>query len=147
MPRDRNAEGRPENARPRDALGRPLPRDATGVPPVELPAEPTPEGSLAQARALLAEGRPFQAHEVYEHMWHHAPPDDRDLWQALAQIAVALTHNARGNPRGARGLVRRARIHLLAAGETDVPDLDVPALLEWTERVPEADSPPPTLLP
>src|SRR5215470_15620948 len=71
--RDRDAAGRPRNARPRDEFGRPLPRDASG----ELP-----------------------------------PPDERDLAQGLAQVAVGLTHAQRGNARGAAALLRRGGLRV-----------------------------------
>jgi predicted metal-dependent hydrolase len=56
---------------------------------------------------LLAEGRPFHAHEVFEAAWKSGPEAERDLWQGLAQIAVGLTHARRGNTRGAVALLRR----------------------------------------
>jgi hypothetical protein len=56
---------------------------------------------------LLAEGRPFHAHEVFEAAWKTGPEAERDLWQGLAQIAVGLTHARRGNVRGAVALLRR----------------------------------------
>jgi hypothetical protein len=59
------------------------------------------------AGQLLQEGRPFHAHEVFEASWKSAPPDERDLWRGLAQIAVGLTHARRGNARGAVALLRR----------------------------------------
>ena len=59
------------------------------------------------ADELLGAGRPFHAHEVLEASWKSAPPDERDLWQGLAQIAVGLTHAHRGNARGAVTLLRR----------------------------------------
>jgi hypothetical protein len=59
------------------------------------------------ADELLRAGRPFHAHEVLEASWKSAPPDERDLWQGLAQIAVGLTHAHRGNARGAVTLLRR----------------------------------------
>jgi hypothetical protein len=61
----------------------------------------------------LDAGRPFHAHEVFEMRWRQAPEADRAAWQALAQWAAALTHEARGNPVGARRLAQRA-IDLLA---------------------------------
>src|SRR5205085_3223791 len=51
--------------------------------------------------------RPFHAHEVLEASWKSAPARERDLWQGLAQIAVGLTHAARGNAVGAAALLRR----------------------------------------
>jgi hypothetical protein len=104
--RDRDAVGRARNARPRDALGRPLPRDAAGEPPASDTALP-PAEALAEAQRLLDAGRPFHAHEVLEAAWKAAPDAERDLWQGLAQIAVGLTHALRGNARGAAALLLR----------------------------------------
>ena len=50
---------------------------------------------------LLAEGRPFHAHEVFEAAWKSTPAPEREFWRGLAQIAVGLTHARRGNARGA----------------------------------------------
>lgn len=104
--RDRDDAGRARSARPRDALGRPLPRDAQGEPPAADQLLP-PAMALAEAQRLLDAGRPFHAHEVLEAAWKAAPDADRDLWQGLAQIAVGLTHALRGNARGAAALLRR----------------------------------------
>jgi hypothetical protein len=104
--RDRDEEGRPRQARPRDALGRPLPYGAEGVEPVS--EEPLPPFETVQkAMDLLREGRPFSAHEVFEARWKDAPDEERDLWQGMAQICVGLTHVARGNTVGASRLVER----------------------------------------
>jgi hypothetical protein len=105
--RDRDQAGRPRNARPRDALGRPLPRDARGEPRVPDDLVLAPADALALAQRLIDEGRPFQAHEVLEASWKSAPAGERDLWQGLAQVAVGLTHAQRGNARGAAALLRR----------------------------------------
>ena len=106
MIRDRDAAGRPRQARPRDALGRPLPYGATGVEPVS--EEPLPPlESVELARSLVAEGRPFAAHEVLEARWKAGPDEERDLWQGLAQICVGLTHTARGNTVGGARLLER----------------------------------------
>lgn len=117
--RDRDSEGRARNARPRDAYGRPLPRDAdAGVPTVSdeqaaaLAADP--ERALAEAQRLLDADRPFHAHEVLEAVWKSAPDEERDLWRGLAQVAVGLTHVRRGNPTGAEALLTRAADRLSA---------------------------------
>ena len=106
MTRDRDASGRPRNARPRDELGRPLARDATDVggedPPALLPLP-----ALREAQRLLDAGRPFTAHEVLEAVWKATSGPERALWRGLAQLAVGLTHRARGNDDGARALLRR----------------------------------------
>lgn len=70
--------------------------------------EGPPGALLAAAQRLLAEGRPFQAHEVLEAGWKRAPESERPLWRALAQLAVGVTHSLRGNPRGAKALYVRA---------------------------------------
>jgi uncharacterized membrane-anchored protein len=110
--RDRNAAGRPRNARPRDELGRPLPRDAVGEVP--LPDEPAlaPDTALDLAQQLIDSGRAFRAHEVLEASWKASPPGERDLWQGLAQVAVGLTHAQRGNARGAVALLRRGGLRV-----------------------------------
>lgn len=106
--RDRDAAGRPRNARPRDGLGRPLPRSAgAGTERVPDDLEIGPAETAALAGTMLAEGRPFHAHEVFEAAWKTGPPDERDLWQGLAQLAVGITHARRGNSRGAVTLLRR----------------------------------------
>ncbi|SFB70827.1 hypothetical protein SAMN04487968_10164 [Nocardioides terrae] len=111
--RDRDRAGRPRQARPRDALGRPLPYGAEGVEPVS--EEPLPPlETVAEARRLLAEGRPFSAHEVLEARWKDCPDAERPLWQGLAQLCVGLTHAERGNLVGARRLVERGAAHLEA---------------------------------
>jgi hypothetical protein len=107
VPRDRDAAGRARNARPRDALGRPLPHGAAGDERIPDDLMLPPGQALELAQQLLDEGRPFHAHEVLEASWKAAPPAERDLWQGLAQIAVGLTHARRGNAHGAAALLRR----------------------------------------
>jgi hypothetical protein len=105
--RDRDQAGRPRNARPRDAFGRPLAHGATGESPIPDDLSLSPGEAVALAQQLLDSGRPFQAHEVLEASWKSAPAAERDLWQGLAQVAVGLTHAQRGNARGAAALLRR----------------------------------------
>jgi len=112
--RDRDPRGRARNARPRDELGRPLPRSAT--PPDDVPGIPddlqvTPAEAADLGGRLLAQGRPFHAHEVFEAAWKSTPATERELWRGLAQIAVGLTHARRGNARGAVALLRRGARH------------------------------------
>jgi hypothetical protein len=128
--RDRDTAGRPRQARPRDALGRPLPYGASGVEPVPEEALP-PAETLAVARRLVREGREFAAHEVLEARWKAGPDDERDLWQGLAQLCVGLTHAARGNEVGAGRLLDRgaARIESYAAGGGPTYGLDLTAVI------------------
>jgi len=105
--RDRDQAGRPRNARPRDAFGRPLAPGATGESRIPDDLSLPPGKAIALAQQLIDSERPFQAHEVLEASWKSAPAAERDLWQGLAQVAVGLTHAQRGNARGAAALLRR----------------------------------------
>ena len=97
----------PREPRARDAAGRPVPAgSADAVEPVPEQAL-LPAQALTLARHLLAQGRPFFAHDVLEARWKAAPADERDLWQGLAQVCVGLTHLQRGNARGGARLLRR----------------------------------------
>jgi hypothetical protein len=111
--RDRDTGGRARNARPRDALGRPLPRSAAqDVPRIPDDLVISPAEAAALGGSLLAEGRPFHAHEVFEAAWKSVPGPERELWRGLAQIAVGLTHARRGNAPGAVALLRRGAGHV-----------------------------------
>ena len=144
--RDRDHAGRPRNSRPRDELGRPLPRTAADTVLAggsALPGDTEPGGTAATpAEAagiggrLLLDGRPFQAHEVFEDAWKAAPEPDRDLWRGLAQIAVGLTHARRGNPRGAVTLLRRGAGNLRGHSGEAAPDgIDVALVAVRAEEI------------
>ena len=112
-PRDRDTTGRARNARPRDELGRPLSRSAAQeVPRIPDDLVISPREAAELGGRLLAEGRPFHAHEVFEAAWKSIPGPERELWRGLAQIAVGLTHARRGNARGATALLRRGAGHV-----------------------------------
>ena len=157
--RDRDHAGRPRNARPRDELGRPLPRTPAGTAPAGTArtgtapagtalaggaesggAAVTPVVTPAEAAGiggqLLLDGRPFQAHEVFEDAWKAAAEPDRDLWRGLAQIAVGLTHARRGNPRGAVTLLRRGAGHVRGYSREPAPyGIDVAFVAERADWV------------
>ncbi len=105
--RDRRGDGRPEQARPRDRTGRPLPYGTVGVATTE-PLEPI---DVAQAIELgatrWAQQRYFEAHELLEVAWKAASGPERELWKGVIQIAVACVHVQRGNLDGAQRLVER----------------------------------------
>ncbi|MFC8195102.1 DUF309 domain-containing protein [Streptomyces sp. NPDC060006] len=105
--RDRDTEGRARNARPRDGLGRPLPYGVDGVERQPEGVVRAPGETVTEAQALLAAGKPFHAHEVFEDAWKSGPDEERALWRGLAQLAVGLTHAARGNVTGGARLLRR----------------------------------------
>ncbi|XVV01846.1 DUF309 domain-containing protein [Actinosynnema sp. CA-248983] len=130
-PRDRDDAGRARNARPRDGLGRPLPYDAPGVERQPEGVPRTPEESLAEAQRLLDDGKPFHAHEVLEDAWKAAPSSERELWRGLAQLAVGLTHAARGNARGAQSLMDRGARNIEPYRDDPPHGVDVAGLVAW----------------
>jgi uncharacterized protein len=138
--RDRDSNGRARQARPRDRLGRPLPYGGEGVEPVSEQPLP-PLATISSARALLADGRPFSAHEVFEARWKAGPEAERDLWQGLAQLCVGITHAERGNLTGAQRLIGRARARLETYATTGGPTygLEINHILGWI-RERERDS-------
>jgi hypothetical protein len=132
--RDRDAAGRARNARPRDALGRPLPYGAAGVERAPEGVVRTPDRALAEAQELLDEGRPFHAHEVLEDAWKSAPDPERQLWRGLAQLAVGLTHAARGNARGAATLLDRGARSIAGSAAAPPHGIDVAGLVSWARE-------------
>nr|EIF93914.1 hypothetical protein [Streptomyces tsukubensis NRRL18488] len=102
-----------------------------------------PRETLETAQKLLDEGKPFHAHEVFEDAWKSRPEPERDLWQGLAQLAVGLTHAARGNAQGGVTLLQRGAERI--AGYGDPYDVDVSGLTAWardlTERLARGGAP------
>lgn len=129
--RDRDAAGRPRSARPRDELGRPLPRDSAGVAAMPDDLALPPAESLAEAQRLLDAGHAFHAHEVLEGTWKAAPDSERELWRGLAQLAVGLTHIRRGNAVGAVQLLRRAADRVEGYAEDPPYGVDAAGLAAW----------------
>ncbi|MEU7553259.1 DUF309 domain-containing protein [Streptomyces sp. NPDC044571] len=155
--RDRDSEGRARSARPRDGLGRPLPYGEPGVERQPEGVVRTPAETVAEAQRLLDAGMPFHAHEVFEDAWKSGPQAAAPLWRGLAQLAVGLTHAARGNAVGGARLLRRGaealagRAVVEAGGPTgarggeeptgagapaQVPyGIDVPGLVRWAREL------------
>ncbi|MFF8731290.1 DUF309 domain-containing protein [Streptomyces sp. NPDC015171] len=137
--RDRDTTGRARSARPRDGLGRPLPYGAEGVPRQPEGVLRAPVQTVAEAQALLTAGRPFHAHEVFEDAWKSGPEHERTLWRGLAQLAVGLTHAARGNAVGGARLLRRGagaiEEWVAERGEERPYGLDLPGLAGWAREL------------
>src|SRR5688500_11898116 len=83
---------------------------------------------------LFNEHEFFEAHELWEDIWHMAYGIKHEFYQGLIQCSVALEHYRRGNPRGVISLYRSyiPKFH-------DVPDvfmgLDVKAFLAGMKKV------------
>jgi hypothetical protein len=131
--RDRDRSGRARSARPRDGLGRPLPYGAPGVERQPEGVVRSPQDTLAEAQRLLDAGKPFHAHEVFEDAWKSGPESERELWRGLAQLAVGVTHAARGNQAGATALLGRATATLTAYQEDHPHGINIAALTTWAD--------------
>lgn len=144
--RDRDEGGRARSSRPRDGLGRPLPRDASGVARQPEGIVRSAAETLRSAQSLLDAGAPFHAHEVFEDAWKGAEQvgtrrpgasqpasGDAELWRGLAQLAVGLTHAARGNRRGAASLLSRAAETLSPSAGQRPHGVQVDALIAWAQ--------------
>jgi len=103
--------------RPRDRLGRPLPRGSRD----ELAGREDPddaEASAAEAAAramdLFDAGRFFEAHEWFESLWKRSdvPGADRRFWRGLTQVAAGCCHLERGNLRGGAAVLERGASNL-----------------------------------
>lgn len=133
--RDRTPDGKPQNARPRDALGRPLPYGDEGVERVPDDVEFTPDEAITEGQRLLDHGYPFHAHEVFEAVWKSATPEERPLWQGLAQLSVGLTHLLRGNPTGALSLLQQGRARVRHYEDEPPHGLDIDGLAAWADHL------------
>jgi uncharacterized protein len=67
---------------------------------------------------LFNEHEFFEAHEVWEDIWHMAYGLKFEFYQGMIQCAVALEHYRRGNPRGVVSLYQSYNRHF-----KDVPPI------------------------
>ena len=105
---DAAARPAPKPARPRDELGRPLPKGSAN----RLQLEDFEALSLAENQRLAVryfdEGQFFGAHEAWETCWNQTKGSaDVDFYKGLSQLGAGYTHVRRGNARGAAALLRR----------------------------------------
>jgi hypothetical protein len=134
-----------------------LPYGSPDVPRAPEGITRTPEETITQAQQLLDDGLPFHAHEVFEDAWKTAgtsgaapartAPDestndlssaaaDRGLWKGLAQLAVGLTHLARGNNnRGAQTLLRRGATAISPYRQQPPYGLDISGIVSWATEL------------
>ena len=65
---------------------------------------------------LFNRGEYFDAHEVWEDLWHDTGGPDRRFYQGLIQAAVAVYHASNGNVPGARRLFLSGQRYMSASG-------------------------------
>lgn len=79
---------------------------------------------------------PFHAHEVFEDAWKSGDEAaERALWKGLAQLAVGLTHAARGNTVGGEKLLRRGAEHVTPFRSKPPHGIDIAGLLTWAAEL------------
>src|SRR5919106_1602186 len=108
-------ERRPDRRRPgqktqrsRDELGRPLPRDAENRLHLEDFDSLSVEENHRLGKDHFNEGRFFHAHEAWETAWKQSKRTaDEEFFKGLSQLGAGYVHYRRGNPHGARTLIRR----------------------------------------
>lgn len=115
-------------------MGRPLPYGAEGVERQPEGISRSPAETLREAQKLLDDGKPFHAHEVFEDAWKGADEPERALWRGLAQIAVGMTHAARGNETGAEALITRGVSNIWPYEVNPPYGIDIQGLLRWAEN-------------
>jgi hypothetical protein len=95
----------------------------------------TADQAVTEAQRLLDDGLPFPAHDVLEAAWKAAPPGEKELWRALAQVAVGLTHVQRGNGRGAVALLDRSADGIRRWVGVPPAGLDLVGLAGWADAL------------
>src|SRR6266480_5399667 len=65
-------------------------------------------GELAAGLNCYRKEEFFDAHEHWENIWRQSHGPEKPFLQALIQMAGALHHHRRKNPRGAQALLRAA---------------------------------------
>ena len=78
---------------------------------------------------LFNEHEFFEAHEVWEDIWHMAYGQKQSFYQGMIQCAVALEHYRRSNPRGVVSLYKSYQTKFINVPPTFM-GLDVKDFLE-----------------
>jgi predicted metal-dependent hydrolase len=81
---------------------------------------------------LFNRGAFFEAHDVWELLWHETHGTDRPFYQGLIQTAVGLCHFCNGNVRGAIKLYHSCRGYLERFAPHHL-DMDVAGLFRQLE--------------
>ena len=69
-----------------------------------------------QGLQLFRAGHYFETHEEWEIAWRDSPREERDFYQGMVHLTVALYQAGRDNAVAARSQMRKARRRLAAYG-------------------------------
>ncbi|MCS6958867.1 MAG: DUF309 domain-containing protein [Pseudanabaenaceae cyanobacterium SKYGB_i_bin29] len=76
----------------------------------------------------------YLCHDILEEIWHNAPPEERNFYQGLLQVAVGCYHLQQGNTNGAKILLGEG-IYRLHQYEDGYHGLDLGHFLEGAENL------------
>ena len=88
---------------------------------------------LKQAIQQFNNGAWYDAHDLFEELWHETADPERRSLQGILQVAVAQLHLERGNKRGATILFGEALGRLRRPGTPDL-GLDPNALCQSVDE-------------
>ncbi len=89
---------------------------------------------LFEGRAAFDRGAFFEAHELWEQTWRELDGEERTAVQGLIQIAAALHHLQRGQPRPAARLLAKALEKLSRCSPALRASLDIDSLVQDAQR-------------
>jgi uncharacterized protein len=125
---------RQKTKRPRDELGRPLPKDAENLLHLEDFDSLSLEENHQLGRDHFNGGRFFPAHEAWETAWKQSKGTaEEEFFKGLSQLGAGYVHYRRGNPHGTFTLLRRAVRRISPFGPRH-RGLDVESLAEAAAR-------------
>lgn len=91
--------------------------------------------ALARGAEHFNRGEYFEAHEVWEESWTHAPVRYRYFLQGLIHFAVAFHHHSRGNMEGFEKQITKGRKRL-AGYLPEFEGVATRELYEWVVELP-----------
>ena len=95
--------------------------------------EPQADPRFQKAVQLFNDGEWYDAHDVFEELWHETANPHRRCLQGVLQVAVAQLHLQRDNRRGATILFGEALGRLKRPGTPDL-GLDIKTLCATVEQ-------------
>ncbi len=106
-----------------------------GVEGIPEDAQFDPDEAITEGQRLFDHGYPFHAHEVFESVWKSCEPEERPLWQGLAQLSVGLTHLLRGNVKGATSVLKQGQARIRHYEDEPPHGLDIDGLSAWADHL------------
>jgi predicted metal-dependent hydrolase len=86
---------------------------------------------------LFRDGHYFETHEEWEIAWRDAAPGERDFYQGMVHLTVALYQARRGKDVAARSQMRKAKRRLAAYG-VSYHDVTLGSLVPAVDRAVES---------